>query len=309
MFKTYLQLTLLSFALIWMSCEEKMTEDEIARIGMESCRRPANFISKLGFDASRSAFSSSERQTKGIVLIQLPNQFDTTRKIYQDSSWSQHGYMSSITTDEVGNVFASPIPFVNTLDNSLATIHTVYKINSETGKMEVFMQLPKIDSSAGVNPFGVVGLYYDCHGKKLYVASVGGSTIDKEKGVIYVIDPYTKSIVDKLEGIDPIGVFVGGITGEKMLYYGHARTSDIYGVELNKEGKFKGKPTVQLSLDGLGPRGNDKARRIRFDKMGNLMIYGIDFSFNLAAQSNKPETLYQFGYNRVDNKWVFMKLQ
>lgn len=291
-----------------MSCEEKMTEDEISRIGMESCRKPANFISKLGFDVSRSAFSSSERQIKGIALVQFPNQFDTTRKIYQDSTWNQYGYMSSITTDEVGNAFAAPIPFVNTLDNSLSTLHTIYRINSETGKMEVFMVLPKIDSTAGVNPFGVVGLYYDCHGKKLYAASVGGSTIEKEKGIIYVIDPLTKVIVDKLDGYDPLGVFVGGITGEKMLYFGHARTSDIYGIELNKEGKFKGKPSVQLSMDALGPRGNDKARRIRLDKSGNLMIHGIDFSFNLAAQSDKPETVYLFGYNRVDKKWIFMNL-
>lgn len=295
--------------LFWVSCEEKMSEDEVSRIGIESCRKPASFIKQLGFDPSRSAFTSTDVRTKGIALIQLPNNSsDTISKLYQDPSWAAHGVMGPITTDEQGNCYTAPIPFVNTLDNTLTTIHTIYKIDHVSGKMNSFLQLPKIDSAAGVVPFGVLGLYYDCHGKKLYASSVGGSTMEQENGHIYVIDITTTKIVDQLDKTDAMGLFVGGFTGEKKLYFGHARSSEIKSVLLNKEGEFKGKPQTELSLDGLGPRGMDKARRIRFDQYGNLMIHGIDFSFNLAAQSDRPESIYKFGYNREEKKWINMTM-
>lgn len=291
------------------SCQEKMSEDEIARIGIESCRKPAAFISKIGFDPLKSAYSSSDKRLSGIVLIEAPKGGnESSMRKWQDSTWVRYGHMGSITTDENGNAYTAPIPFVNNLENTLKTIHRIYKINSETGHMSSFIDLPAIDSVAGVCAFGVLGLYYDCHGKKLYAASVGGSTQNEEKGILYAIDPTDGSIVDKLSGYDALGLFVGGVSGEKMLYFGHARSSDIYTVALSKDGKFIGTPKVALSLDGLGPRGMDKARRIRADKYGNLLIYGIDFSYNLAAQTERPETLYKFGYNKLEKKWVVSNL-
>jgi len=279
------------------------------RIGMESCRKPAAFISGIGFNPQRSAFSSTEKRCKGIALLEIPQAGDTVRRIWQDSTWSQFGYMGSITTDEEGNVYTAPIPFVNTIDQTLKTIHTLYKINSSNGKMSAFTTLPDIDSVAGVVPFGVLGLYYDCHGKNLYVSSVGGSSQQEEKGHLYVLDIPSGKIVDQMKDIDAFGLFVGGITGEKRLYVGRARTSEIQSIKLSKEGLFKGVLQNECSLDGLGPRGMDKARRIRFDASGNLLVYGLDFSFNLAAQSDKPESVYHFGYNRVDKKWIFLSVE
>ena len=83
MIKTSFKLLLFPCTLLFFSCEEKMTEDEIARIGIESCRKTASFISTLNFDPSKSAFSTSEHNVKGLALVQLPNAGDTIRKIYQ----------------------------------------------------------------------------------------------------------------------------------------------------------------------------------------------------------------------------------
>jgi hypothetical protein len=295
-------------AFFFCSCQEKMTEDEISKIGIESCRKPAAFISKIGFNPLKSAFTSSDNRIKGIVLIEAGNSLnDTLIRKWQEPSWAQYGHMGPITTDENGNAFTAPIPFVNNLENTLATIHQIFKINQQTGKMEPFIKLPKIDSIAGINAFGILGLYYDCHGKKLYVSSVGGSTQDDEKGSIYVIDPINGDILDQLKGYDAMGLFVGGITGQKALFFGHARSSEIFSIELSKEGKFIGKAKKELSLDGLGPRGMDKARRIRFDKFGNLLIHGIEFNYNLSAQTEKLESLYKFGYNITENKWQLLE--
>ncbi len=303
---------IISSILISVSCKEKMSEEEIFGIGTTPCRKPASFIQKIGFNPATAAFTTTDKRLKGVALIQPPQNINDTNgfKIYQDSSWKQFGFMGSLTTDESGNVYTANIPMVNNLDVPIMEMNKVYKIDAQTGKMNLYCTLPKADSTDGVVPYGILGVYYDCHGKKLYVASVSGSTRDVEKGVVYVVDITTAKIIDELKGYDAAGVFVGGSTGEKRLYFGSTRASKIYSVQLNKDGTIanKKKINIELSLDNLGPRGNDKARRIRCDKSGNLLVFGLDFNYNLAAQSEKPETQYQFNFDENEKKWVFYKI-
>ncbi|MBE9466308.1 YncE family protein [Dyadobacter subterraneus] len=283
-----------------------MTEEEVSQIGIASCRNSGAFIKTLGFDPTRSGLSTTEPSFMGVVLVQFPrNQADSaSKKTYQDRSWAQYGWMGGITSDIDGNTYTAPLPKVNLLDNPLSQMNKIYKVDSETGVMAVLTELPKPDSVAGVMPFAVLGIYFDCHGKKLYASSVAGSTRDEEKGVIYVIDPENGDVVDKLEGHDAFAIFVGGITGEKRLYFGSTRSSDIYSIELTKSGKFKGDIRKECSLENLGPRGDDKARRIRFDENGNMMAFGVEFNDSLPAPSEKAETLYQFAFDRNAKKWV-----
>ena len=286
------------------SCQESISDEEIATIGRTKNKKPAAFIQRLGFNPNQSAFSSAVHQMKGIVLLQAVPAFKDSFLKYQHPTWSQYGWMGSITSDDSGNLYTAPIPFVNSLDNGLSTINTIYKIDQQTGEMNLFFKLPIPDSVAGVIPFGVMGLYYDSHGKKLYVSSIAGSTSDDEKGVIYILDIENKTIADKITGIDAMGLFVGGNTGEKKLYFGKCRSSEIHSIKLNKSGSFVSKPVLEINLDQLGPRGNDKARRIRYDNNGNLVVYGIDFNYSLAANSDKIETIYKFVYNPTDKKWL-----
>lgn len=303
-----------SLVVVWLSgllfsCEEKMTKEEVAQIGIASCRSLAPFVRKVGFNASRSGFSTSESTLKGLVLVQFPdNPADTaSKKVWQHPSWQKFGWLGSITTDNTGAAYTAPIPKVNTLDNPLSQLNKVCKVDPETGELKLFCELPTADTSAGVVSFAVLGVYFDCHASKLYVSTVAGSTRDEEKGKIYVIDQKTGKIEDELEGYDAMAVFVGGVTGEKRLYFGSARNSDVFSVELTKSGKFKGDARKEFSIEDLGPRGDDKARRIRFDPQGNMIVFGVEFNYSLAAQSNKPETIYQFGYDRENSKWVVVK--
>jgi hypothetical protein len=188
-------------------------------------------------------------------------------------------------------------------------MNKIYKVDCSSAKMDLFCTLPKPDSSREIVPFAVLGVYYDCHGQKLYAASVSGSSRDEEKGVIYVIDIKTAKVVDQLKGYDAAAVFVCGASGEKRLLFGSTRKPNIYSVELNKDGTFKNnKVKTEFTLDQLGPRGNDKARRIRYDKSGNLLVHGVEFNYNLSAQSEKPETGYLFSYNEEEKKWAFIKI-
>ncbi|MCC7029508.1 MAG: hypothetical protein IT257_04320 [Chitinophagaceae bacterium] len=286
------------------SCTEKMDDDEIRSIGMTRNKKAASFIQKLGLNPAQAAFSSSVNNVKGIVLLQAVAGFQDSFVRYQHPSWAQFGWMGSITADDSGNIYTAPIPFVNNLEHTLSNINSIYKIDQQTGEMELFYSLPKPDSVAGVIPFGVMGLYYDPHARKLYAASIAGSTRDEEKGKIYVIDIAKKEVTDQLDGVDAMAVFVGGITGEKKLYFGTCRNPELRSVLLSKSGHIVSKMQTELSLEGIGPRGNDKARRVRYDQKGNLLIYGIEFDYSLAANSNRVETLYKFTYSAGEKKWV-----
>lgn len=290
------------------ACEEKMTQGEIVQIGIASCRTLAPFIRKMDFDPKRSGFSSGETNIKGIALVEFPlNPGDTAhKKTWQDPTWEKYGWMGGIATDNRGNAFTAPVPKVSTFDTPLSRMNRIYKIDANTGKMDLACVLPAADTSQGVVPYAVLGLYYDCHGSKLYVSTVAGSTRDEERGVIYALDPQTYEIVDQVKGIDAVAVFVGGITGEKRLFYGSARSSEIRSIELTKSGRFKGKSRYEFTLDQLGPRGDDKARRIRLDPNGNMIVSGAEFNYSLAAQNHRVEDAYVFGYDRMQNKWTQM---
>lgn len=298
-----------SLCLILFSCEKKMTEQEVVRIGQFKSKKLAPYTKLAGFDTKQIALSTNELNITGLALVQYRrDEKDSIKhKIWQHPSWKKMGHMGSITTDENGTAYTAPIPVINTLDRNLSNINTIYYVDDNSGELKTLINLPKPDSVASVVPFGVLGLYYDEHGHKLYASSVAGSTKEKEKGVIYVIDIQKKEIVDKLEGIDSFGLLVAGYTGEKRLYFGSARTPTIQSIELSKNGEFIGEPRQEINLATLGPRGNDKARRIRIDKLGNIFVFGVDFNFSLAAQTIKPETIYQFSFNNESDKWVFLQ--
>lgn len=287
------------------ACGEKMEEEEVLAIGTVPCQHLPQYISGTGINPKRCAFSTSEKKLMGLVLVQFPeNPNDSAgRKTWQHPSWNKFGWMGPITTDAQGNTYTAPVPVINLLDNPTEKQNTIYKADHQTGELKPFCELPNTGSNRLENVFGLLGLYYDCHAEKLYASSVAGSTRSEVKGVVYMIDPNKGKVLDKLTGIDAMALCVGGITGTKKLYFGSSRTPDIFSVTLTKSGEFSGSPQKEFSLDMLGPRGDDKARRIRFEKNGDMMVYGVEFNYNLTAPTEKQETVYRFRYDAEAKKW------
>lgn len=286
----------------FISCNQDKPVEEVQKIGLTNCQVQPGYIAKQGFNPSLSALSSSEKKIKGLVLVQFANESGAVGKTWQHPSWSRFGWMGSISSDDKGNSFVAPAPVVSVLDNPTTDQNTIYRVDGQTAEMSVYYRLPIPDSTTG-NPYGLLGLYFDCHSKLLYASSVAGSSSSVEKGIIYAIDPEKAKVVDELRGFDAIGLCVGGITGEKKLYLGHARDGGIYAVSLTPSGKFTGEPKLQFSLDMLGPRGDDKARRLRFNQQSELQVWGIEFNYNLTAASEKQESTYRFRYDAVSAKW------
>jgi hypothetical protein len=284
---------------------------------IKPCQKEPAFIAHYGIDPLWSALSTSEKHRMGLVLVELiktgteakpsPNSF--RGRIFQDSSWKKAGWLSGISLDAAGNVYTIPAPLVSVLDNPPQNQNSVFRVDAQSGIMQKWLQLPLKKYESGNSPFGLMGISFDCTSGTLFAATIAGSKRFQEKGIIYAIEAVNKKLKDSLVGIDAIGLTLYfDPAGKKRLLFGKARTGEIWSIMVDKNARFL-KNTLQkeLSLEGLGPRGDDKARKIRFSN-GILSINGIAFNYNLQASSEKPETVYDFKWNQVTKKWEQVNL-
>lgn len=284
----------------------------IAQREIKPCQKEPAFITKYGIDPLWSALSTSEKHQMGLVLIELiktgsaskPSMNTIRGRIFQDSSWKMAGWLSGIALDALGNIYCIPAPLVSVLNNHPKNQNTIYQVDANSGIMRTWLKLPPKKYEAGNNPYGLMGITYDCSSGILFAASIAGSKRFAETGIIYAIQSNTKKILDSLTAIDAIGLTLYFDTnGKKRLLFGKARSGEVWSIVLNKTGRFeKNSLQKELSLEGLGPRGDDKARKIRLSN-NILTVTGIAFNYNLQASSEKPESIYEFQWNTALKKW------
>lgn len=261
------------------------------------CRKTPPFVGQLGF--SNPALSTSEKARPGLWVIEAKE----GGRRYQHPSWIRAGFLAPIERDGEGHVYVAPAPTINTLLNPPQEQNTVWRVNSQTQQMEQFVALPQAAPTNEQNVFGALGLAYDCETSSLYVSSVFGSTRTQEAGRIYRVDTKTRQVAAQLDKVDAFGLRVFNSVKGKRLYYGLARQAEIWSVDLDDAGNFTGPPRREFTLEGLGPRGNDKARRINFLSATEAAVFGIEFDFNLIAPTEKQETLYRFRYEPLKDAW------
>lgn len=262
-----------------------------------TCKKTPLFASTQGF-SKEVVLTTSYPGKKGLVLADPVNM----SKYYQDSGWSAQGFMGLFTTDEEGNVYLLPAPHVNLSDNPIDRNNFIYKVDSKTGRLSVFAKLPNIADNNSSNAFGVLGIAYQCAHKCLYVSTVNGSKRKDELGRIYQLDVSTGRILDSLTQFDAYGLLPITIDDNEILLAGSARNSNLYQIQLNKKGGFSSQPVVTLSVAGLGPRGDDRVKKIDFDsKTFQILLKGHEFNFNLSAPSEDQQTTYAFAWN--GNNW------
>jgi hypothetical protein len=254
------------------------------------CVKSPTFVNQLGF-TNKAAFSTSERNLRGLAII------EPDKKPYQHDSWKSAGFLAPIQLSQNGDVFVAPAPTINVLENPILEQNTLYKVDGKTQEMKPFAKLPVGAKTSDQNPFGLLGLGYDCETGVIYASSVFGSTRLSEIGSIFAIDEKTGSIRSELKGIDGFGLTVFNSAKGKRLYYGLARIPEIWSVGINENGEFISDPKREISLEGLGQRGDDKSRKIRFTAQNELIVTGIEFNFNLIAPTEKQEAIYRFIYD------------
>ena len=277
------------------------------RLDAQSCSRIPGYFTHLGFDKYRSALSSTERNFVGVVLIELADvqnlQSDRT-KLYQHPSWRSVGYVGAIATDQEGNSYILPKPTVNMERNPEDQMHTIFKIDSKTGILDSFVKLPIEFHRSLQNVFGLMGSYYDCETQTLFVSTVAGSNAQQQLGQVYAIDVNTRKTTQILDSTDILGLTLRKeLTGDYRLYYGSARESIVYSVPIDKSFKVTETPKMEIDMNGIGPRGDDRVRKIRFQSNGSMIVTGTPFFYNLTPAVINPESNYVFIQNMQSGKW------
>ncbi len=284
----------------------------VSQTAIQPCQKEPDFIKTLGFNPLWTALSTSEKKLIGISLIEFeqldgqksPIPSNPKKSIYQADSWKTVGYLSTIAFDINGNAYTIPTPLISMLYNPLEKLNTIYQLNAYTGVLNEWLTLPYSLKITSNNPFGLLGVAYDCTANLLMASSVSGSDRNNQKGVVYLIDVNTKKIIDTLNKKDVIALTVAYDENmQKRLYFGSARNGEIHSMPINKQRKLiKSKSRKELSIEGFGPRGDDKARKIKMIDRA-LIVNGVAFNYNLQASSEKPETVYTFKWNQSNKKW------
>ena len=280
-------------------------------IAPPDCKNAPAFMYNLpGINPAKAALSTSEKRQKGLVVVELRSPADPNSprdNSYQHPTWDDAGNLGAIVLDYEGNIFAIPAPMVSVLFNPQETQNVIYCVDGKTAEMKPFINLPHNAPNSGynaANPYGLMGIFYDCDSHSLYATSVFGSNEQNEIGKIVHIDIKTKQILDEFPNIDPFGVATVRFAHEKRLFFGKARTSEVYSLAVDNNGNFVGQPRLEFSLENIGPRGDDRARIIKPLPNGDLQVSGLGFYYNLTAPAEKPETIYVFSYSVEQQRWL-----
>ncbi len=268
-----------------------------------TCKQTPQFVSALNLPGTVS-LSTSERDALGLTVIATdPNNGQRTT-MWQHPTWKQAGNLSALATDQRGDVYVIPSPRINLVDNPPELQNTLYKIDRQTGEMRVALKFPIAKPITQQNPFAGMGLHYDCISDSLYLSSIAGSDAKQEHGSLYRIALQPKPMIAaRYDGFDAIAIASTTTSGSKhadRLLLGRARNSEVWQMALDAQGNFVGMPAPWLDLFGLGPDGNERARKFELTTKGELKISGTKFHYNLAQPPTQlPPAKYIFVANTV----------
>lgn len=268
------------------------------------CIQYPSFIQKQKFNLANSALSTSEKRKKGLWLIEIDPKNNKIKKQLQLKTWDSAGFLGGMIFDHFGNVYSFPTPNVNIFDNPPKLSNIIYKVDGETTKMSPWIKLDTPENLPDGNVFGIMGIAYSCFDNSIYASSVIGSTRDSIRGKIYQIDCDKQIVLDSISNFDGFGLNVLNINNNKYLLIGSARNSLLYYVQLDQKGGFMHYPKPMFSIEGLGPRGDDRIKKIVYNEKENvLVISGYEFFFNLGATEQVHEQSYGFRLDPSKNTW------
>lgn len=269
---------------------------------VDACRAMPSFIKNTGL-GTQVAIDTQQQGYVGLRLVQTQ-----TGQIWQHPSWDDAGHVGTITRDRNGNIYVVPTPEVSLAENPPDLQNRIYRIDNQTGEMRLWLDLPQAAKPSALNPFGAMGLFYDCDTNSIYVSSLAGSTPQEVKGRLYQVEVPTAKVVDQLEQVDAIGLGVFNGVPHKRLYFGSARSSDVYSLPLDAKGHFVNQPRHEFALAAL-PNGNTTSvRRFSFNKAGSsyaLQVKELEFGFRLLAENNLKRRTYHFNYQADKDGWQF----
>ena len=269
----------------------------------DACRAMPAFISKTGM-GTQVAIDTQQQGYMGLRLLQ-----PQSGKSWQHPSWDDAGHVGAFARDSGGNIYVAPTPEVSLAENPPALQNRLYRIEAQTGEMALWLELPAVAPPSPSNPFGVMGLFYDCDTNSLYASSLAGSEPKQANGRIYRVDVATKKVMSQLENTDAIGVGVFNGAEHKRLYFGSARSSDVYSVALDAAGDFTADARHEFALATLPDGNSTSVRKFSFgqERGGQyvMQVKELEFGFRLLAENNPHRRMYRFAYQPEQDSWQF----
>lgn len=264
------------------------------------CQASPQFLSSLGME--QPVLDTTDEFAVGLLVRDLAGE----GQAYQHETWDDAGKVGPFAIDWLGNIFVAPAPVISQELNPVAEQNKIFRADTQSGIMSEFLSLPWPLPPGGGNPYGVVGLTYDCDSDSLYASSIAGSTVQDEVGVIYQIDPTSGEILSQLENVDALGIGVFRANAGKRLYYGAGRSPEVYSVALDGDGHFVGTPRLEFSLASQPGGSTDKAQRIQFTPENSMIVKAIEFNYSLQPTSRIQKDIYTFQYQSTDDSWTFL---
>lgn len=264
-----------------------------------SCARPPQFLTQLKIPQP-VVIDLSQKQFKGIAFKYGRN----WEKVVHPKAWEAYEHFSTYAMTEQGDIFLAPTPFVSIKKTTFDLQKNIYKLDSQTGKISIFMHLDDVHPSPH-NPYGINTLVYDCDDKTLWVAAIDETDYTTQRGVIYHIDIKTKTVLQKITGIDALTLRLLKGTKGKYLLVGAARENVLYAYKI-RETQLLQKPEKLLTLNNA----NEYIRKIKVKGKNHIELQTIPFSYSLIAEtSGKYRSLYDAKWNMASGRWNVVKIE
>jgi len=265
--------------------EEKFTIGSFTK--QRSCARHPAFLKQLKV-TQPITIDLSQQQFKGLAFLWGKN----LSNVIHPKAWETFEHFSTYALDEVGNAYLAPMPFISIKPTTFNLQKNIYKLDSKTGKLEIFMNLDDVHPTAN-NPYGIISLVYDCDDHTLWVSAIDESDYREQKGVIYHINVKTKSVLQRVEGFDALTITLLKSEKGKFLLAGSARENTLYayGIE-NSKLSSKGEKVLEL------PSAGEHIRKVKVRGENMLDLQTIPFSYTLIAETSSDNER-----NHYDAKW------
>jgi hypothetical protein len=263
---------------------------------VDGCRGLPAFVADPRLGIQGAAALATDQVEKGLVLLaDAPARF-------QHPSWDDAGFLGPLAYDRAGNIYVAPTPRLSLADNPLAGATTIWRVDSASAELRPFATLPGAASER--NPYGVLGLSYNCELEALYAGGVAGSTPGEERGGVVAVRLSDGAQTPLLQGVDVLGVLVVRRGDGYELYAGLARSPEVIVLPLDARGLPAGPARPLLDLTAAGAAPSERARKLRL--VGDeLLVELVPFNYSLQnSASNLPQSRRAtYAYDRASGAW------
>lgn len=259
-----------------------------------SCSRQPNFLARMRIPQP-IAIDLSQDHYKGLAFLYGVN----LSQAIHTKAWERFDYFSTYALDPQGTMYLSPMPFISINSKTFDLQKNIYRLDSTSGNLDIWMTIDEVNAGSN-NPFGIIALEYDCTDQTLWVSAIDESDYTTARGVIYHIDIATKTVLQRVEGVDALSLKLLQTQKGKYLLAGSARDNRLYAYAIQDQ-KLAAQGEKLLELQDA----NEHIRKIILRGNNHLELQTIPFTYTLIAQTTDQgvRTNYNAIWDTVSASW------